>query len=318
MENSSPVQTNVSQSNTLTLKQRFGTMSQEWTIANPTTQEDMKLQRLKAQNFGPGYKTMLETLFNEWDRETNNANKKILASQITALVFVLYYKTRARVEYKPNENNMMKNVQSALKDSNGNKYFLTVWYDNKGKCNFIIPDTYWDKIFVNLSTIFVSTLIEASQLMPSTSVLYNNCYQLVDSFQSVYFYEFPTTIDLEGLNLLRTNQGKLGLTERDIGQDILMKYQTFFTEFWNLSFFDSCKKAYDALNNNSQFRTDYYTNEQDFIACVKAERGSKCKGVFGSLRTNLFKSKGGKTHRKHKKRSKHRKTRKTKTKRYRK
>ena len=317
MENSSPVQPNVSKP--LSLKQRFGTMSQEWTIdTTKITTGPSNQDRLK--KFGPGYKTMLETLFNEWNIETNNDNKKTLASQIIALVFVLYYKTRARVEDKPNENNMIKNVQSALKDSNGNKYFLTVWYDSKGKCNFIIPDKYWDKIFVNLSTIFVSTLIEASQLMPSTLVLYNNCYQLFENFQSVYFYEFPTTINIEGLDLLITNQGEPVLTEIDMqGQDILLKYKKFFAKFWNLSFFNSCKKAIGALHSKSKFRTDYYSNEEDFIACVKAERGSTCKGVFGSITSNLFsRSKGGKTHRKHKKRSKNRKTKKTKTKRYRK
>jgi len=319
MENISPVQTKVSEPPSLI--KRFGTTSQQWTIDSDRNYDMFQI----ISKFGPGYKKMLETLFNEWQTEKDVNIKQILASQITALVFVLYYKTRLRVDYKPNESesDTFKSIQSALIGPDGDKYFLTVWYDKNGKCNFIIPDTYWGKIFVRLERISLETLIEASQLMPSTEILFaTGCLDLKTTFYRFQFYDFPTKIDLANLNLLRTNQG-LPETQTK-GQDISIIFKNFLSNFWIMSFFESCTKANDEINKKNgidiQLRRDHYSNEEDFKTCVWFERGSKCKGVLGSITSNLFgsRSKGGKTHRKHKKRSKNRKTRKTKTKRYKK
>ena len=325
-----PVQTNVSDppgqanaSRPMSLIKRFGTMSQQWTIDTTmdTTMSKMQM-RARISQFGPGYKKMLETLFNDWQKEKDVNTTQILASQITALVFVLYYKTRVRVAYKPNESDTFKSIQSALiGPGETSKYFLTVWYDKNDKCNFIIPDTYWGKIFVRLERISLETLIEASQLMPSTEILYaTGCLDLKTTFYPFQFYDFPTKIDLANLNLLRTNQG-LPETQTK-GQDISIIFKNFLSDFWIMSFFESCTKANDEINNRNrtdrQLRTDYYSNAQDFKTCVWFERGSTCKGVWGSITSNFSKSKGGKTHRKNRKRSKKRKTKKTKTKRYKK
>ena len=106
----------------ISLIERFGNIKNEWTIDKTMNWIGTKSElKEKISKFGPGYKTMLETLFDEWQIEINVNKKQILASQITALIFVLYYKTRLRINKKPGFS--MK-VQSALTDNDENKYFL--------------------------------------------------------------------------------------------------------------------------------------------------------------------------------------------------
>jgi hypothetical protein len=302
-------------------------MKTKWTIDTMTASRLSKGAR--TQKFGPGYKTMLEILFTEWQKEKDVNKKQILAQQITALVFVLYYKTRLRMNKKPGFN--MK-VQSALiGPGESSKYFLTVWYDTKGKCNFIIPDTYWDKIYVDVSTIEIQTFIDASQLMPSTKLLYDNdCLDLKKDRFGFQFYEFPDTLDIAGLNILRVNSNNS--PTQDYG-NIKQQFESYFTDlFWNLPFFETCIKSNNELSKEKKMSiklygkdvtgyapSDDYSNKEDFVNCVKAERGKNCKGVFGSLTTSVFgPKKGGKTQKKNKKRAKKRRTNKAKSRRYKK
>jgi len=326
MESIIPEQANASQP--ISLIKRFGNMKKDWTIDTMTDSE--RLKGARTQKFGPGYKKMLETLFGEWQKETNVNIKKLLASQITALIFVLYYKTRLRMNMKPGFN---MEVQSALiGPGESSKYFLTVWYDKKGKCNFIIPDTYWDKIYVDVSTIEIQTFIDASQLMPSTKLLYDtDCLDLKKDRFGFQFYEFPDTLDIAGLNILRVNSNNS--PRQDLGNNIKDQFESYFSQlFWENPFYETCIKSNNELSKEKKMSiklygkdvigyapSDDYSNKEDFVNCVKAERGTKCKGVFGSLTTSVFgPKKGGKTQKKNRKRAKKRRTNKAKSRRYKK
>jgi hypothetical protein len=313
----------------ISLIERFGNIKNEW-IIDKTMNWIGKRRELKEiiSKFGPGYKTMLETLFNEWQIEINVNKKQILASQITALIFVLYYKTRLRINKKPGFS--MK-VQSALTDNDENKYFLTVWYDTKDKCNFIIPDTYWRKLYVDVSKIPPQTLIDASQLMPPTKQLYDSgCLDLSKERYDFQFYEFPDTLDITGLNILRVNSNSDRINAYG---NIKTQFESYFTQlFWNQPFYYTCIKSNDELTKEKGNPTtlltdkvagyapsDSYSNKEDFDKCVFTERGAFCKGVVGSLTTSIFGTKkGGKTQKKNKKRAKKRRTNKAKSRRYKK
>lgn len=314
----------------ISLIERFGNMKKGWTIDTTmdTTMSELQMNA-RLSKFGPGYKTMLETLFADWQKEIDVNKKQILASQITALIFVLYYKTRLRMNKKPGFN---MEVQSAVvRYFDSNKYFLTVWYDTKGKCNFIIPDTYWDKIYVDVSNIEPQTFIEASQLMPSTKLLYDNdCLDLKKDRYSFQFYEFPDTLDIDGLNILKVNSDSRPITDSG---NIEYQFESYFIDlFWNRPFYETCIKSNEELTkvkgrSNYLYGPDVpgyaprngYSNKEDFVACVKAERGAKCKGVLGSLTTSIFgPKKGGKTQKKNRKRAKKRRTNKAKSRRYKK
>jgi hypothetical protein len=328
MENTTLEQANASQSSSLI--DRFSEMKKGWTIDTKMIATGPS-NRDRTKKFGPGYKTMLETLFAEWQNEIDVNKKQILASQITALIFVLYYKTRLRMNKKPGFN---MEVQSALVvPGESTKYFLTVWYDTKGKCNFIIPDTYWDKIYVDVSTIEPQIFIEASQLMPSTKLLFDSkCLYLEKDRYSFQFYEFPDTLDITGLNILRVNSDFTPIKGLRGENSIEEEFESYFIDlFWNESFYDTCIKSNEELAKvkggaNYFYGSDVtgyapsngYSNKEDFVACVRAERGSTCKGVLGSL-TSIFRpTKGGKTQKKNRKRAKKRRTNKAKSRRYKK
>ena len=111
------------------------------------------------------------------------------------------------------------------------------------------------------------------------------------------------------------------------------EFESYFIDlFWNESFYDTCIKSNEELAKvkggaNYFYGSDVtgyapsngYSNKEDLVAGLRAERGSTCKGVLGSLTTSIFgPKKGGKTQKKNRKRAKKRRTNKAKSRRYKK